>query len=164
LGFVFLMTEDFLYYFKDFIFKSRDIGEPNSSGQYTEGYYWLIRQIKKGKDPKTDKYDPQIIFGFKLDEVQEKVIPYLYKDRKHPLKISLDDKNKISFQKYNELTKFPTYMIEEERLKFSMEMRAILLSLGTEKVKLPSKFFIRWYPDVIFPTKIREKLSKIVPL
>ena len=158
LGFMFLTTEDFLYHFPKFKFKSRDIGEPNHNGQYLTGLFWLTRVIKVAKDPRTDKFDPQIIFGFSLNEENIKVVPYLYKERKEPLKIEMGTKNKVSFQKYNELTKFPPYMTEEERLKFSLEMRALLAN----KDKKPSKFFIRWYPDVKFPGGVKKKLAEII--
>lgn len=159
LGFVFLLTEDFLGYFKDFPFRHRDIGEPTSTKQYPDSYQWMVRCIKRGKDPKTDKYDPQIIFGFKImSERVDKVIPYLYKDRKKFLLIPVPSKLALSFNN-TEMTKFPKYMMEDERFKFSTEMRQLLAS----KDKKPSKFFLRWYGDVIFPTsigaKLKEKLS-----
>lgn len=154
LGFVFLLTEDFLYYFKDFSFNKRDIGEPSENGQYLDSMSWMVRCIKRGKDPKTDKFDPMIIFGFNiLRKPSKKIIPYLYKERKEPLRTKTN-KTSLSFSTV-EFTKFPKYMQEDERLKFSTEQRQLLLN----PEKKPSKFFLRWYRDVIFPDSVKEKLE-----
>ena len=98
LGFVFLLTEDFLTYFPDFKFKERDTGSPNSNGQYPDSYSWMVRRVKKAKDPKSDKYDPQIIFGFRiLGERDTKVVGYLYKERKSVFKAAIPSKNALTF-------------------------------------------------------------------
>ena len=156
LGFVFILTEDLLYYFPDFPFKSRDIGEPTEEGnQYLNSLSWCIRCIRRGKDPKTDKFDPMILFGFSiLGGPSKKVVPYLYKERKAPLRIT-PAKKALSFSDV-EFTKFPKYMLEEERLKFSTEQRQLILN----KDKKPSKFFLRWYKDVIFPDDIKPKIQE----
>lgn len=158
LGFVFILTEDLLYYFPDFPFDKKDVGEPNENHQYPESYSWLIRCIKRAKDPKTDKFDPMILFGFSiLGGPSRKVIPYLYKERKSILRIE-KGKKVLSFSKA-EFTKMPRYMLEEERLKFSTEMRQ--LQLNPEKQ--PSKFFLRWASDVQVPPKVFEQLKERVP-
>lgn len=158
LGFVFILTEDLLYYFPDFPFDKKDIGEPNENHQYPESYSWLIRCVKRAKDPKTDKFDPMILFGFSiLGGPSRKVIPYLYKERKQVLRIE-KGKKVLSFSKA-EFTKMPRYMLEEERLKFSTEMRQ--LQLNPEKQ--PSKFFLRWASDVQVPPKVFEQLKERVP-
>ena len=157
LGFVFILTEDLLYYFPDFPFKSKDIGTPTDTGQYPESYSWCIRRIRKGKDPKTDKYDPMIMFGFKIiNGPSRKVIPYLYKERKDILKI-IPPKKALSFSEV-EFTKYPKYMTAEERLKFSTEIRQLILT----KDKKPSKFFLRWYRDVEFPDSIKEQIKEAI--
>lgn len=156
LGFVFLLTEDFLGYFPSYPFKNRDIGEKSHSGQYLQSYCWMSRRLKFGKDPKTDKYDPQIIFGFELlRDRTTKFVCYLYKERKKPLSAELPSKTAISFTN-TEMTKFPKYMTEEERLKFSTETRQLLAM----PAKKPSKFFIRWYSDVIFPKDLKDKVAE----
>lgn len=158
LGFVFILTEDLLYYFPDFPFDKKDIGEPNDNHQYPNSYSWLIRCIKRAKDPKTDKFDPMILFGFSiLGGPSRKVIPYLYKERKNPLRIE-KGKKVLSFSKA-EFTKMPTWMLESERIKFSSEMRQ--LQLNPEKQ--PSKFFLRWASDVRVPNKVFEQLKDRVP-
>lgn len=158
LGFVFILTEDLLYYFPDFPFNKKDVGEPNENHQYPESYSWLIRCVKRAKDPKTDKFDPMILFGFSIiGGPSRKVIPYLYKERKPILRIE-KGKKVLSFSKA-EFTKMPRYMLEEERLKFSTEMRQ--LQLNPEKQ--PSKFFLRWASDVQVPPKVFEQLKERVP-
>lgn len=157
LGFVFILTEDFLSYFPDFEFNSKDIGDPNQNGQYPKSFSWMVRRIKKGKDPRTDKFDPMILFGFMIEGKRtRKVIPYLYKERKKPLRITLG--KALTFNTV-EFTKMPVYMREDERIKFSAEQRALLLN----KDKKPSKFFLRWAPDVKVPTIVYEQLKDRVP-
>lgn len=159
LGFVFLLTEDFKTYFPEFEFETRDIGKPNNSGQYLDSYSWMVRCIKRAKDPKSDKYDKMIIFGFSLiNGRNNKVVPYLYGERKKPLRIPVKSSSNISFSKVTELTKFPVYMVEAERLKFSSEMRQLMLSSD----KKPSKFFLRWYRDVKFSEENQKKINEIV--
>ena len=65
-------------------------------------------------------------------------------------------KNVISFSQA-EFTKLPKYMLESERIKFSTEQRQLLLS----PEKKPSKFFLRWVNDAIFPDSIKEKMEEI---
>jgi len=155
LGFVFILTEDFKYYFPDFEFNPKDVGTPHHNGQYLHSLSWMVRCIRRGKDPKTDKFDPMIIFGFSiLEGPSKKVIPYLYKERKAPIKIK-ESKKVLSFSSV-EFTKLPTYMNEQERLKFSFEQRQLLLN----KDKKPSKFFLRWANDVTFPDSIKEQMKE----
>lgn len=159
IGFVFLLTEDFKTYFPEFEFEDRDIGKPNNSGQYLDSLSWMVRCIKRAKDPKSDKYDKMIIFGFSLIRGREKkVVPYLYGERKKPLRIPIKQNTAISFSKVTELTKFPVYMVEAERLKFSTEMRQLIASPD----KKPSKFFLRWYKDVIFSEENQKKINEII--
>lgn len=156
LGFVFILTEDLLYHFPDFPFKTKDIGKPTDNGQYLDSYSWLIRCIRKAKDPKTDKFDPMILFGFSIQKgPSKKVIPYLYKERKNPMRISTG-KKVLSFSTA-EFTKFPKYQNADERLKWSTEMRQLVLN----KEKKPSKFFIRWAPDILLPDKTYQELKHL---
>lgn len=157
LGFVFLLTEDFLHYFPDFKFRARDIGEPNRNGQYPESYQWLVRRIKMAKDPKADKYDPQIIFGFQiLNKRSPKFVGYLYKEFKSRMKAKVPERNALTFANF-EMAKLPEFMLEEERLKWSSEMRMLIM----DKNKKPSKFFLRWAPDVLLPQSHIEKLKHL---
>lgn len=156
LGFVFILTEDFLFHFPGFEFNSKDVGEATDNKQYPNSYSWMARCIKRAKDPKADKFDPMVIFGFSiLGGPSKKIVPYLYKERKKPLRASVGKKI-ISFSQA-EFTKFPKWMLEEERLKFSAEQRQLLLN----QEKKPSKFFMRWVDDVIFPDSIKDKIEEI---
>lgn len=157
LGFVFMLTEDFKVYFPEFEFDKKDVGDPTDNGQYPKSLSWMVRQIKRAKDIKADKFDPQIIFGFSiLEGPSKKIVPYLYKERKKPLK-SDPVKKSLSFSKVG-FTKYPTYMREDERLKFSAEIRQLL----NNPEKKPSKFFLRWAKDVRFPEEITDKMSNII--
>ena len=156
LGFVFILTEDFLFHFPGFEFNSKDVGEATDNKQYPNSYSWMARCIKRAKDPKADKFDPMVIFGFSiLGGPSKKIIPYLYKERKKPLRAQVG-KNVISFSQA-EFTKLPKYMREDERIKFSTEQRQLLLN----PEKKPSKFFMRWVDDAIFPDSIKEKIEEI---
>lgn len=157
LGFVFLLTEDFLHYFEDFPFNTKDIGTPTDNKQYLDSLSWMVRCVKKAKDPMADKFDPMIIFGFNiLRPSSRKVVSYLYKERKSPLRIETG-KKVLSFNTV-EFTKFPKYMLEDERLKFSSEQRQLLQNPS----KKPSKFFLRWVKDVEFPDSIKDKIQEAI--
>lgn len=154
LGFVFLLTEDFLYYFEDFPFNKKDVGTPNANGQYLESYSWMVRCIKRAKDPKSDKFDPMILFGFSiLEGPSSKIVPYLFKERKHPLRVK-SGKKVLTFSTV-EFSKMPAWMLPDERIKFSAEQRQLLLN----PEKQPSKFFLRWSHDVLLPDSIHEKFK-----
>lgn len=156
LGFVFILTEDFLFHFPGFEFNSKDVGEATDNKQYPNSYSWMARCIKRAKDPKADKFDPMVIFGFSiLGGPSKKIVPYLYKERKKPLRASVGKKI-ISFSQA-EFTKFPKYQLEEERLKFSAEMRQLM----TNPEKKPSKFFLRWAPDVLLSPNAYESLKRL---
>lgn len=157
LGFIFMLTEDFLQYFPEFPFNQRDINNPHENGQYLNSLSWMVRQIRKAKVPKSDKYDPQIIFGFSIiRRATKKVVPYLFKERKQPIRVK-PAKKQLSFSNVG-FTKYPVYMREEERLKFSTEIRQLI----NGQRKKPSTFFNRWMKDVQFPDKTKEQLDKIL--
>lgn len=157
LGFVFILTEEFKMHFKDFEFNPKDVGQPTDNGQYPNSLSWMVRRIKEAKDPRADKFDPQIIFGFSIiNGPSKKIVPYLYKERQSPLKAKPVEKA-LSFSKVG-FTKYPVYMTEEERFKFSLEIRQLL----NNPEKKPSKFFMRWLKDVKFPDNIADKMSEIV--
>lgn len=156
LGFIFILTEDFLYHFPGFEFDKKDVGEATDNKQYPNSFSWMARCIKRAKDPKADKFDPMVIFGFSiLGGPSKKIVPYLYKERKKPLRAQVG-KNVISFSQA-EFTKLPKYMREDERIKFSTEQRQLLLN----PEKKPSKFFMRWVDDAVFPDSIKEKIEEI---
>lgn len=154
LGFVFLLTEDLLYHFDDFPFFKKDIGDPNSNGQYLNSFSWMVRCIKRAKDPKADKFDPMILFGFSIMKgPSKKIIPYLYKERRHPFRV--DNGKKVLTYSTVEFSKMPAWMLPEERIKFSAEQRQLLAN----PEKQPSKFFTRWSHDVLLPDTVHEKFK-----
>lgn len=158
LGFVFILAEDLLYYFPDLLdsFKHKDIGDPTDNKQYPNSLAWMVRCIRRAKDPRTDKFDPMIFFGFNIQKPSRKVVPYLYKERQEPIKIDTG-KKVLSFNTV-EFTKLPVYMQEQERLKFSVEQRQLLLNPD----KKPSKFFLRWVKDAKFPDSLQPKIEEIL--
>ena len=118
----------------------------------------MVRCVKRAKDPKADKFDPLILFGFSiLEGPSKKVVPYLYRERQKPLRIALG-KSAITPNQV-EFTKMPPYMQEAERIKFSAEQRALFLN----PEKVPSKFFIRWAGEVQVPKNVYETLKERVP-
>lgn len=157
LGFIFMLTEDFLQYFPEFPFNHRDVNNPHENGQYLNSLSWMVRQIKQAKVPKSDKYDPQLIFGFSIiNGPSKKVVPYLFKERQSPLRVN-PAKKAMSFSTVG-FTKYPTYMREDERLKFSTEIRQLI----NGQRKKPSTFFNRWIKDVRFPDKLQEQLNEVL--
>lgn len=158
LGFVFMLAEDLLYYFPDLLdsFKHKDIGDPTDNKQYPNSLAWMVRCIRRAKDPRTDKFDPMIFFGFNIQKPSRRVVPYLYKERQEPIKIDTG-KKVLSFNTV-EFTKLPVYMQEQERLKFSVEQRQLLLNPD----KKPSKFFLRWVKDAKFPDSLKPKIEEIL--
>lgn len=158
LGFVFILAEDLLYYFPDLLdsFKHKDLGDPTDNKQYPNSLAWMVRCIRRAKDPRTDKFDPMIFFGFNIQKPSRKVVPYLYKERQEPIKVDTG-KKVLSFNTV-EFTKLPVYMREDERLKFSVEQRQLLLNPD----KKPSKFFLRWVKDAKFPDSIQPKIEEIL--
>lgn len=158
LGFVFILTEDFLVHFPDFQFNKKDVGDPNGNHQFPKSLSWMVRCVKRAKDPKADKFDPLILFGFSiLEGPSKKVVPYLYRERQKPLRIALG-KSAITPNQV-EFTKMPPYMQEAERIKFSAEQRALFLN----PEKVPSKFFLRWAGEVQVPQNVYETLKERVP-
>lgn len=158
LGFVFMLAEDLLYYFPDLLdsFKHKDLGDPTDNKQYPNSLAWMVRCIRRAKDPRTDKFDPMIFFGFNIQKPSRKVVPYLYKERQEPIKVDTG-KKVLSFNTV-EFTKLPVYMQEQERLKFSVEQRQLLLNPD----KKPSKFFLRWVKDAKFPDSLQPKIEEIL--
>ena len=158
LGFVFILAEDLLYYFPDLLdsFKHKDLGDPTDNKQYPNSLAWMVRCIRRAKDPRTDKFDPMIFFGFNIQKPSRRVVPYLYKERQEPIKVDTG-KKVLSFNTV-EFTKLPVYMREDERLKFSVEQRQLLLNPD----KKPSKFFLRWVKDAKFPDSLQPKIEEIL--
>lgn len=134
-GFRFMMT-DFLetFYFPGLVIKDR----------HKEKYQWMLGCSKYAKNPKSDKYDPMLIFGIQLvPEQSEKIVVYLNGEFHKTYKVPIPVKPKEVFKKTT-MTKFPHYMTEEERERFRLELRRY----EDQPDHTFSKFFERWKPYV----------------
>lgn len=115
-------------------------------------YQWMVKLIKEAKSLINNKYDPTVMFGFKLlgDKV-EQMYTYLHGDMES-IEMPWKSANKVTFRK-TEMVKFPHYMIAEEREKFRVELYKARKLFSEEKPHKFSKFFRRWYTDVDFREK-----------
>lgn len=116
---------------------------------HQDKYQWMMKLVKKAKNPLNNKYDPMLCLGFKL--IGKKIstfIIYLYQKKYKIGKSDWVDKQKVSF-KNTEMIKFPAYMIQEEKDKFRVE----LYQLRSNPDRSPSKFFNRWANDIEFKDK-----------
>jgi len=117
---------------------------------------FMFLKIKESKvNPLSDKYDPTLAFGFDLDNQNDGVIAYYFEKR---IAMELTD-TADSNERQVEFIKYPKYIVHEERLKMSIEVRA----LSTESRAKPSKLLIRWCPYIDFPTNVRETLKEKFP-
>jgi len=152
--------DDFIEYFRENGFSFVDYSYIVDNGLtdkikklYSDKYFWMMKRIKKAKDPANDKYDPTLIIGVKLldkdnnPKRSDKVIVYSAGDE-NIYKIPLPELPKFSFNK-SESLKFPHYMIQDERDKFRLEYR----KLQEDPNKKPSKFYNRWVEFVKIPDK-----------
>ena len=106
----------------------------------------MMQQMKEGKDPKADKYDPQLIFMVDILERKSKfVYVVLYGELKEKFKLDQHDNLKPARLDRKTFIKFPVYMREDEREKYRRELRIYMKDQDKEK----SKFFLRWHPDVL---------------
>jgi len=134
-GFRFMMT-DFL---ETLEFEQLDIKE-----RHLEKYQWMMMLRKPAKNPKSDKYDPMLIFGIQLiPEHNEKIAVYLHGEFHGYYKVPVPEKPKEVFKKTT-MMKFPEYMTHSERDKFRLEMR----QLENDPERKTSKFINRWHKYV----------------
>lgn len=129
----------------DFVFLTTDFLETfdfniELKTKHRNEYQWMMRCIKRAKNPKSDKYDPMLIIGIKLiGDRTEKVVVYVDREYLESHKVPLPKKPKETFKKSG-MMKFPHYMVEDEREKFRFEIRIY----QRNKEKVLSKFFSRW--------------------
>lgn len=142
--------DDLVKYYreKSFVFVTHefleDMGIKVNLKDIDKGKQYLIRKIKEAKDPKNDKYDPQMIVAVRFMGKKTKWAKvYLYGEFDQAIEIDWAKKSDINFKKLN-LTKFPPYMIKEERERYRLEERKYKLNPELEK----SKFWTRWHPAV----------------
>lgn len=128
-----------------------DIGIKLELPKGTEQQFY-IKCLKKAKDPKNDKYDPNLAIGISVIGNPSTYVPiYLFGKLEKELQVPVPKKDFI-FKK-QEWTKFPVYMTAEEREKWRKEHRE--LSLNAEKE--PSKFYKRWAEHVELPKAVKGK-------
>lgn len=107
---------------------------------HKDKYQWMIRLIKRSKNPKNDKYDPTLVLGISLlDDRTDKIPIYLDKVFKEKISVPVPEKPRETFKKSG-MIKFPHYMELDEREKFRIELR----NLVNNQEREPSKFFKRW--------------------
>ena len=124
-------------------------------------YQFMLQLVKEAKDPANNKYDLALIFAIKIldskvDSYGFKLyneawalndLPWKAKDKKFPL------------SKAN-LTKFPTFMYEDERLAFSKELAKIRRAIQAGENPTPTKNFKRRMAFVEFAEK-SELLTRL---
>lgn len=135
----FLRERHFVFLSHEFI---KDFKLPIPIKDKHSDYSFMVRKIKEAKDPKNDKYDPQLAIGIKLDKSKELTVIYLY-DESSIHKLPWAKKSDINFKSIKPM-RFPVYMTEEERNRYRVEKAKY-----TNNTELPkSKFFLRWSPVV----------------
>jgi hypothetical protein len=148
----FLRGNDFVFLMSDHL-ESMEL-PINLKQAHKENYQWMIRIIKRAKNPKNDKYDPMLVFGISLiGDRTDKVIVYLNGEHHSVFKSPVPTKPRETFKKSG-MVKFPHYMELDERERFRIEYRALLDNPGKE----PSKFFNRWKPYV---ENLPDNLAKV---
>lgn len=127
------------------------------SDKHQDKYQWMLKLVKKTKNPLNNKYDPTLCFGIKyVGKKIDTFVIYLYSEKHKVVKMPWKDKKKLSF-KNTEMIKFPPYMVQEERDNFRVQ----LFDLRRFPDRKPSKFFKRWMKDVEFKDKneIKERAN-----
>lgn len=136
---MYLRERGFRFMMYDFL-ETLDFPRLGIKERHREKYQWMLLCIKTAKNPKSDKYDPMLVFGIQLlPDHDERIVVYLNGEFHKSYKIPIPEKPKEVFKKTN-MTKFPHYMIEEEREKFRFELR----QLEADPDRKPSRFFNRW--------------------
>lgn len=121
----------------------------NMHQDHLREFQWMIKLIKEAKNPLNNKYDPTLLFGFKLlGEKSDQIYTLLHGEASMYHK-DWKSKNKLTFKK-TDMCKFPNYMVLEEREKFRLELYKARKDFPNHTF---SKFFKRWYKDVDFREK-----------
>lgn len=126
-----------------------DMGLTYCTEKEFQEYAWMVRQLKRAKDPKNDKFDPHLQVGFYLGkEKTDQVVVYLDGQIEEVQTIPWKKEDSYTFKKAR-LVKFPVYMTQDERDRWRKEHRLLI----DDPEKVASKFFLRWYKDVTFREK-----------
>lgn len=145
---------------RDFHFMMTDLLEAYEfpgleiNNKHRETYQWMLKRLKRAKNPKFDKYDPMLMFGIQMiPERNDRIVVYLDGLFTNGHIIKVPDKPKEVFKK-TKMIKFPHYMNEEEREKFRFELRRY----EEEPDRKLSKFFKRWKDSVEnLPKHIKDR-------
>lgn len=144
-GFIFLTWDTLPQYPK---FADDDDTQENRA--MLEGYQWMIPLTREAKNPLNNKYDPYLMYGFKLlGKKNRKVMLMQNLETVTEIQLPWEVKGDDHFKK-TEMAKFPTYMVLEEREKFRIELYKYRKEPDNWEF---SKFFKRWAKDVDFREK-----------
>jgi hypothetical protein len=121
-----------------------DLGFPVAiSDEDYVGYRFMVRMIKKAKNPLNNQYDPSFIIGFREKEESTVMVVFSKDDIIFKQDYHGNLKDKITVPaKYK--VKFPPYIAQEERNKFRLEMG----KLKDDPDLKPTRFYIRWVHDI----------------
>lgn len=134
-----LRASGFKFMMSDFL-ESLDFPNLNIKPIHLRKYQWMLYLRKPSRNPKSDKYDPLLVFGIQLvPEHNEKIVVYLHGEFYKSYRIKIPDKPKEVFKKTS-MMKFPEYMTPEERDKFRYELR----QYQNNPEKKLTKFWNRW--------------------
>lgn len=115
-------------------------------------YQFMIKPLKIAKNPSADKYDESLVFGIKImGEKYPYIQVYMYGKFMQTIRVDWDESSSMNYKKIRPIV-FPTYMVEEERLKFSKEHRQLTLDPTKEK----SKFYLRWVTQIKLPAIVNK--------
>jgi len=126
-----------------FIFTSldllKDMDYPIQVSKVHKKYKFMVRLMKKAKNPMNDKYDPSLLVGFKGPKVivvsgEEVVFTNTFPEGDDKM-VKVPAKAKV---------KFPIYLTQAERNKFRAEMQL----LKDDENRNPSGFYKRWVWEV----------------
>lgn len=121
--------------------------------ELSELYTPMLRCVKLAKDPKNDKYDPQIAICFRLfGKPIDKVLIFINGEKYGKADIPYKSNVKVNLKKL-EAMKFPQFMTYDEREKFRREHRLYMEKPETEV----SKFYLRWKEYVEIPINWGKK-------
>lgn len=144
-GFVFVTSEHLLMIADKM--KVKSLPDHVSGGKFE----YMVRLIRRAKDPLNDKYDLSMIFAIKMISGRSPRMRTWLLGEEGKARLDIPEKA-YTFRKTG-LIKFPTYMKEDERLKWSREIR---LLIDKPEMK-PSKFFNRWAKDVQVPDDLQHE-------
>ncbi len=122
-----------------------------------QDYQWMLRVLKLAKNPASDKYDPQIIFGFKLiGDKYPKVLIYELGEYKETRELHWEKGEEVQFKVKEKFYKFPEPMSYEERAKWRAEDRKVLF--GTDGYE-GSAFYHKWkqYIHILKPQRKKKR-------